>query len=74
MRKCETEDTESSASAYLALVLAEKRPAPLDKIEAWANALDLTGPEREQFLALALLTHIPSNWRNKAPELIKRLT
>lgn len=35
------------------------RPAPLVKVEKWADMLGLTGAERERFLDLAAYTHAP---------------
>ncbi len=36
-----------------------QKPVPGPRIDAWADALDLTGRERDRFVEAAWLTHAP---------------
>lgn len=45
--------------SYVAQVIAGVRPVPKDKVQKWATALALQGPDREDFLVCALLAHCP---------------
>ncbi len=40
------------------LVARGQRRPPLDLINAWADALKLTGSDRDRFLELAILAHL----------------
>ncbi len=59
IRAAERGRDEDSGAAYLSKVLAGTKPAPLERVEGWANALNLTGTERAHFLSLAELSHGP---------------
>lgn len=50
---------EDSGAAYLSKVLDEVKPAPLERVGGWADALGLEGEDRAFFLTLAALTHAP---------------
>lgn len=63
VRVAEPANDEESSQAYLGSVIAGKRPVPLDRVEAWADALDLKGNDRRRFLLLAAITHIPKPWQ-----------
>jgi len=56
-------------ATFLSKVMMGTRPVPVRRIEDWADALKLSGNERERFLELAWLTHTPVYIR----ELVKRL-
>lgn len=43
---------------------AKRRTLNAERIERWANALKLRGPEREQFIQLAWLAHSPTYVRD----------
>jgi transcriptional regulator with XRE-family HTH domain len=43
--------------AWISQIIKGKRTPPLDRIESWADALHLTGPERERFILEAHLAH-----------------
>lgn len=57
VRAAESQRSEDVAVAYLSKVLRGRKPPPLDRIEAWAEALALTGAERETFIEDAHLAH-----------------
>lgn len=63
---------EDTASGYVAKVVSGKRSAPLERIDAWANALALSGDERETFLRLAYLSHAPERVRQMMADLERR--
>ncbi len=56
-----------STAGFINNVCRDRRLPPLDRIDSWADALKLTGPEREQFLIEANLAHCPpviaAGWR-----------
>lgn len=51
--------TGDGGAGYLSRVISGKCPAPLHRIDAWADALQLDGVERERFIAYAAITHLP---------------
>ncbi len=53
VRAAQPTANEAGAQAYLAKVLNGKAPPPMTRIDAWADALQLTGEERARFLELA---------------------
>ncbi len=67
---------ENSAQGYLSRVLSGKKPPPLDVLEAWATALDLTGEARDRFIWLGQLANAPEVVRKRVAtmesELAKR--
>ena len=72
MRVAESAERESSASAYLSKVLKGEAPPPLERIESWADALKLSGKERERFLDLAALGHLPDSSRSRFVKIYDR--
>lgn len=54
IRRAQPLANESSAVGYLSKVIAGTKPPPMDRIDAWADALDLHGEVRQEFLNLAL--------------------
>lgn len=48
-----------SVTAYLSQVIAGKKPPPLDHLPAWADALKLTGEQRQRFEDFAAIAHLP---------------
>lgn len=44
---------------YVFQIIKGDTNIPVSKVEKWADALKLTGKEREQFLEAAYLTHCP---------------
>lgn len=58
-RVAEGEDSEEAAHRYLTKVLNDGRPPMFERVEAWADALELYGDERQQFLDLAAIAHLP---------------
>lgn len=72
VRQVDLAQDESAASAHLSMVLRGLRPAPLDRIDPWADALGLApgSPERTRFRRLALATHIPAEARPEMEALI----
>jgi hypothetical protein len=57
VRVAESDRSEDAAVAYLSKVLKGRKPPPLERIEAWAEALALHGSERERFIEDAHLVH-----------------
>ena len=54
IRAAEPQANEDSAQGYVSRVLTGAKPPPMSRIAAWADALELTGDARQQFLDLAL--------------------
>jgi transcriptional regulator with XRE-family HTH domain len=52
----------SSKSSISGITNGERTP-PLDRLEKWCDALGLRGQERQQFLDLAALAHLPQEAR-----------
>lgn len=63
IRAAEPKANQDGAQAYLTRVLTGAKPPPIERIEAWATALRLTGDERRRFTALAAIAHIPEEVR-----------
>jgi hypothetical protein len=66
IRKAQPLAIESSAVGYLSKVIAGSKPPPMDRIDAWADALGLEGDLRQEFMNLALedlLARAPSELR-----------
>lgn len=57
IRKAQPGGDEDTEQSRLSKVMRGLRPAPLPLLTAWADALDLTGAEREQFMELAVKSH-----------------
>lgn len=54
IRRAQPLANESGAVGYLSKVIAGTKPPPMDRIDAWADALDLQDEARQEFLNLAL--------------------
>lgn len=57
VRAAEADRSEDTAVAYLSKVLNGRKPPPLERVDAWADALRLTGAERVAFIEDAHLVH-----------------
>ncbi len=58
IRIAEPTANEDGAQSYLSKVIAGSKPPPLERIEAWADALGLVGEGRQEFIDLAALEHL----------------
>ena len=47
------------STSFLRWTMVGKKPVPGPRIEAWADAFELHGRERERFIEAAWLTHCP---------------
>lgn len=47
------------SSAFVNQICRSKRTPPLDEVESWAKTLSLSGLDRERFINLAALAHLP---------------
>jgi transcriptional regulator with XRE-family HTH domain len=54
----------SSKSSVNAIVLGNRTP-PLEALEQWCDTLNLRGDERQRFIDLAALAHLPTEVRPK---------
>jgi transcriptional regulator with XRE-family HTH domain len=54
-------------------VCTGRRLPPLDRIEAWADALKITGDDRSDFLRAAYLAHAPEQVRHLVADLETRI-
>ena len=50
-------DNEDSDQGYLGKVLTGTKPPPIDRLSAWADALDLRDADRQRFFDLAAIAH-----------------
>lgn len=66
-------DDEHGDQGYLTKVLRGTRPPPLSRIEAWANALDLNGEKRQEFLDLAYIANISRDYPEAQGRLVSVL-
>lgn len=57
VRAAEPQRSEDAAVAYLSKVLKGRKPPPLERVGAWADALALTGHERAAFIEDAHVAH-----------------
>ena len=57
---------------HVAQVLGGRWPMKIERIDAWADALDLAGAERRRFRIEALLTRCPSEIRAYIQDLRKK--
>ena len=57
VRAAEPGAKENVAQAYVSKVITKDVPAPLARLNAWADALDLRGDERDRFMDLAVKSH-----------------
>lgn len=71
-RLAEPQRDEANTSSYISMVLKGKKPAPLDRVPLWADALELKGQERQEFLDAAALDHAPPEVMDIIDRLEKR--
>lgn len=69
LRAAEASNDENGATGYLSRVLSGHRPPPIERLEAWADALDLVDDERQTFLDLGALENLPASIRPRFVEL-----
>lgn len=69
----EGEDRAQAGVSYFSQVVAGKKPPPLHRLEAWADALGLQGAERERFVDLACIEHLPEEVRPRFRAILSRL-
>ncbi len=64
-----------AATAYLSQVLrdAKPKPPPMDSLAAWADALELYGDERQNFMDLAAVAHLPAEVQPRFVGMIRKL-
>ncbi len=65
--------SEDAGVARVSKVMAGKLPPPLDRLNAWADALKLEGADLEHFLDLACLAHLPEVVRPRFERILSRL-
>ncbi len=73
IRAAEPKANEDGAVSYLSRVIANKKPPPMDRLAAWAKALELRGIELERFLDLACIAHLPSDAQPRFEKILARL-
>lgn len=73
IRQAEPGRAIDSAQGYLSKVLAGTKPPPMDRIEAWATALGLTGADRERFIDLAAIAHLPAEVQPRFVDMLNRM-
>lgn len=73
VRAVEPASKEDSAQAYLTLVVSGKRPPLIERIDAWADALELKGKERDRFIDLACIAHLPTAVQPHFEKILGRL-
>lgn len=66
-------ENEDSGQAYVSKVLKGKKPPPLDRLDSWANALELYGEERQNFMDLAAIAHLPAAVQPRFLALLRQL-
>lgn len=73
IRAAEPRAAEHSAQAYLSQVIAGKKPPPIDRIDGWADALELKDKERDRFIDLACIAHLPIEVQPHFEKILGRL-
>jgi hypothetical protein len=73
IRAAESRAAEHSAQAYLSQVVAGKKPPPIERIDAWADALELKAKDRERFIDLACIAHLPLAVQPHFEKILSRL-
>lgn len=73
IRAAEPKANENAAQSYLSQVIAGKKPPPIDRIDAWADALELKDKERDHFIDLACLAHLPIEVQPHFEKILGRL-
>lgn len=70
VRAASAPSRENAEQAYLAQVLAGKKPAPMEKVDTWADALKLSTEDRERFHKLAAISHMPASVQPRFVQLV----
>ena len=61
---------ENAAQGYLSKVANDHLPPLMDRVSLWADALELTGLERQKFMDLAAIAHIPEAFQPRFTTLL----
>lgn len=61
------------SASFVSNLIAGDRTPPPDKIDGWADILGLRGRERDHFLDLAMLAHLPTELQPRWVNLLRRL-
>lgn len=64
---------EHANASYISQVLADKKPPPLERLDTWADALELYGDERQRFMDLAAIAHLPVEVQPRFLVLLRQL-
>ena len=70
--KAQPDANQAGALSYLSQVLTRKRPPPPEHVTPWADALNLKGTKRDDFLILAALEHIPVALRDRVRDVYEK--
>ena len=73
IRAAEGERRVNSGQGYLSKVIAGTRPPPFDRLDAWADALELEGREREHFWDLATIASLDERVRGRFEKILTRV-
>lgn len=71
VRLADPDSDEASAQGYLSKVLKGKKPPPMHKVGLWADALGLAGAERNFFIELAAIAHVPADYQPRFEKLLR---
>lgn len=63
--------SEDAGVARVSKVMADKLPPPLDRLDAWADALKLEGAARDHFWDLATIAHLPELVRGRFEKIVE---
>lgn len=64
---------EDGAQAYLTKVVKGAKPPPIDRLPAWADALELYGEDRQRFMDLAAIAHLPVEVQPRFINILRQL-
>lgn len=64
---------ENVGQAYLAKILTGLHPPIIERAEAWADTLELAGDERQRFMDLAAISHLPVEVQPRFVTLLRQL-
>lgn len=73
LRAAEPDRSIGGASATLTRVLQGRQPPPLHTVPAYADALGLSGPERQYLYDLAAIEHLPADARPRFRALLEEV-
>lgn len=66
-------ENEDSGQGYVSKVIKGQKPPPMDRLPAWADALELYGDERQRFMDLAAIAHLPAEVQPRFVALLRQL-